>query len=221
MTQADSDGKATKLAPARIPEPRWPAIIAIVVTGFVYASLPNYLSVGPRGLLLLILVLLEIPAFAFWRTGWHHLSRWMGYIVSFVLTLFVVASLGLLVFALPSHKEASVQLLLSAVALWISNVFTFALWYWRLDGGGPFGRDLRPGHTEGAFLFPQMILPAPKKGWSPRFVDYFFLAFNTATAFSPTDVPILGRWAKVLVMLESSISLTILAILVGRAINSM
>ncbi len=204
---------------APIPEPRWPAIIAILVTGLVYASLPDYLALGPRWLLLVLLALLEIPALLFWHTGRNHLSRWIGYVVSAILTTFVATSLILLVTALPERKEAPVALLQSAAALWFSNILTFALWYWRLDAGGPFGRDLRVGHCDGAFLFPQMMLPHHKGKWSPRFLDYLFLAFNTGTAFSPTDVPILSRWAKVLVMIQSIISLSIVAILVGRGIN--
>src|SRR2546423_4770001 len=122
-------------------------------------------------------------------------------------------------------------MLRSAALLWATNVLVFALWYWRLDGGGPNDRDGRPAHTRGAFLFPQMTADGAAAAgvelgdraggvrWSPRFVDYLFLAFNTSTAFSPTDVPVLSRWAKVLVMLQSLISLTTLAILVGRAVN--
>jgi hypothetical protein len=56
-------------------------------------------------------------------------------------------------------------------------------------------------------------------GWSPGFVDYLFLAFNTSTAFSPTDSPVLSRWAKVLMMVQSSISLATLALLAARAVN--
>jgi hypothetical protein len=205
----------------KVPEPRWPALLAISVGGLVYASLPEYLSVGPRWLLLVLLTVFEIPALFFWRVGNDRLSRWAGYAVSAFLTLFVLGSLVLLVRALPGHKENPVALLGSALALWVSNIVTFALWFWRLDGGGPFGRDAQPGHEDGAFLFPQMTLPRHKGRWSPRFIDYLFVAFNTATAFSPTDVPILSRWAKVLVMVESCISLTIVAILVGRAINIM
>ena len=101
----------------------------------------------------------------------------------------------------------------------------FALWYWRLDAGGPHGRDARPGHAAGAFLFPQMtMLPEAKAAagqetWSPNFLDYLFLAFNTSTAFSPTDTPALARWGKVLMMLQSIISLTVLALLAARAVN--
>ena len=206
---------------AQTPEPRWPAIIAILVTGLVYASLPQKLALGPRWLLLIVLAALEIPALLFWHTGRHRISKVLGFVVSGILTVFVAVSVGALVRALIHHWEGPERLLLSAIALWVSNVVVFAVWYWRLDAGGPFGRDLRPGHTEGSFLFPQMTWGPTKGKWSPRFLDYLFLAFNTATAFSPTDVPVLGRWAKVLVMVEACISLAILAVLVGRAIKIM
>jgi uncharacterized membrane protein len=219
MSKASTQDDPPSPERTRIPEPRWPAIIAILVTGLVYASLPDSLALGPRWLLVVLLMLLEIPALLFWRSGRNHLSRWLGYVVSAILTVFVASSLVLLVMALPGRKEAPVALLQSAGALWASNILTFALWYWRLDAGGPFGRDLRAGHCDGAFLFPQMILPHHKGKWSPQFLDYLFLAFNTGTAFSPTDVPILSRWAKIFVMIQSIISLSILAILVGRGIN--
>jgi len=121
----------------------------------------------------------------------------------------------------PAHKESPIALLRSGATLWISNVLVFALWYWRLDAGGPYSRGLRPGHTEGAFLFPQMTMPVDlrKERWSPMFIDYLFLAFNTSTALSPTDVPILSRWAKIMVMIQALISLTVTVILVARAVN--
>ena len=80
-------------------------------------------------------------------------------------------------------------------------------------------------HTDGAFLFPQMTLDPKIReemgegDWSPNFVDYLFLAFNTSTAFSPTDVPVLSRWAKILMMIQAMISLLIIALLAGRAVN--
>ena len=113
---------------------------------------------------------------------------------------------------------------MSATSVWTSNVLVFALWYWRLDAGGPHGRESRERHVAGAFLFPQMIMSPQTKGdaserWSPDFLDYLFLAFNTSTAFSPTDTPVLARWGKALMMLQSIISLTVLAILAARAVN--
>jgi hypothetical protein len=107
----------------------------------------------------------------------------------------------------------------------VSNVLVFASWYWRLDGGGPNERDRRQTHEAGAFLFPQMTMTKELRKqmrqhpWSPGFVDYLFLAFNTSTAFSPTDVPVLTRWAKILMILQSVISLASVALVAARAVN--
>jgi hypothetical protein len=128
----------------------------------------------------------------------------LGYAAISVVTLSVAISLVLLIARLPGHKETPAQLLRSAGALWICNFLVFACWYWRLDAGGPYERALRRSHTDGAFLFPQMVLDPDLRRemgedqWRPGFVDYLFLAFNTSTAFSPTDVPVLSRWAKIL-----------------------
>ena len=80
-------------------------------------------------------------------------------------------------------------------------------------------------HTDGAFLFPQMTLSRELRiemeedDWKPGFMDYLFLAFNTSTAFSPTDVPVLSRWAKGLMMIQAIISLATIALLAARAVN--
>ena len=131
----------------------------------------------------------------------------------------MVWSLALLVRALAAHTEAPPDMLRSAVVLWITNVLVFALWYWRLDGGGPHQRSADRGEP-GAFLFPQMNMSPPPK-WSPIFVDYLFLAFNTSTAFSPTDSAVLSRWAKILTMAQATISLAIVVLLAARAVNIM
>jgi hypothetical protein len=159
------------------------------------------------------------------RAGQHRINRILGFTISGVLTAGMIASAALLVTGLPSHRQSPSDLLQSAASLWFTNVIVFALWYWRLDAGGPHGRDRRPGHDEGSFLFPQMTMSPElkealgQKLWSPSFVDYLFLAFNTSTAFSPTDTPALSRWAKVLMMIQSVVSLTVLAVLAARAVN--
>ena len=119
---------------------------------------------------------------------------------------------------LPSRTEKQAgSLLREAALLWASNVLVFALWYWELDGGGPLQRQLR-GQQDGDFLFPQQASGNPS-GWVPHFVDYLFLAFTGATAFSPTDTLPLSRLAKVLMILEALISLVILVVLAARAVN--
>jgi hypothetical protein len=207
-------------------EPRWPAGVAVVAIGGLYAALPSTLIlVRPRWLVLAIVLVLTVPIIISHRVGHHSLNQILGYVLNGVVTVAMILSLARLLSAVTDHTIAPNQLLLSAAALWLSNILVFASWYWRLDGGGPHERALRPGHTDGAFLFPQMTMdPAAKRAagehdWEPNFVDYLFLAFNTSTAFSPTDVPVLSRWAKILMMLQSLISLLVIALLAGRAVN--
>lgn len=170
-----------------------------------------------------VVVVLLIPTVISHRFNMAKLNYALGISISLIITLAVGFSLTLLILGLPSKKEAPGELLRAAAALWVCNILVFATWYWRLDAGGPHVRDYEKFHTDGAFLFPQMTLPksfkASNHGWRPGFVDYLFLAFNTSTAFSPTDVPVLSRWAKCLMMIQSCISLGTLAILAARAIN--
>ncbi len=214
-----------KLSEIDPPEPRWPAALAAGVITLLYFALPNEVSVGPRWLAPAVtLVLIVATTFTHTR-GLRAANHVLGLLTTLVLTVFMIWSLVLVVGALPKGKETAVLMLRSAASLWVSNVFIFSLWYWRLDAGGPNGRDHREGHPAGAFLFPQMTEEgrngAPKSDlvWSPQFIDYLFLAFNTSTAFSPTDVPVLSRWAKGMTMIQSSISLAVIALLAGRAVN--
>jgi uncharacterized membrane protein len=206
-------------------EPRWPALIAILAVGSLSVALPAGLTIGPRWLFPAITGALLLPTIVSHRIGHQQLTRIFGVLVTSVVTIEMIVSVGLLVGGLPSGRETPVRLLQSAASIWIANILVFALWYWRLDAGGPYGRDARAGHDSGSFLFPQMtMLPDAKRAagqehWSPDFVDYLFLAFNTSTAFSPTDTPVLARWGKALMMVQSIISLAVIAILAARAIN--
>ncbi len=206
-------------------EPRWPAVLALLAVGGLRLALPDALAVGPAWLLLVVVGILLVPTmWALWRGG-HRLNQVMGYVLSSLVTADMLWSLGLLLRALPRHTESPGAMLRSAAALWVSNILVFASWYWRLDAGGPHAREQRAEHANGAFLFPQMTLSDGDKeamglqGWSPNFVDYLFQAFNTSTAFSPTDAPVLSRWAKVLMMTQSLISFTTVALLAARAVN--
>jgi uncharacterized membrane protein len=206
-------------------EPRWPAFIGALAAGGLYAALPEALTLGPRWLFPSLVLAVLIPSMVSYHTGRHRLNAILGLAVDALLTVGLIVSVILLINALPSGKETPQELLLSAASLWITNILVFALWYWRLDAGGPYQRDKLPGHSDGAFLFPQMTLSkealreAGQQNWSPNFIDYLFLAFNTSTAFSPTDVPVLAGWAKILMMLQSLLSLLIIALLAARAIN--
>jgi uncharacterized membrane protein len=110
-------------------------------------------------------------------------------------------------------------LLLTGAAIWGTNVIAFALWYWEFDRGGPVARAVAPrAHPD--FLFVQMQSPelAPPD-WEPAFLDYLYLSFTNATAFSPTDVMPLSRWAKMGMLIQSAISLVTVALVIARAVN--
>ena len=206
-------------------EPRWHAMVALFAVGGLRLALPKGLAVGPDWLLLVVVGVLIVLYTLACQFESHKVASFLGYLMVAVVTADMAWSLCLLIAALPSHKETSLALLHSAGALWITNILVFASWYWRLDAGGPQARELRGVHTDGAFLFPQMTLDQQSRiamgeqCWNPGFVDYLFLAFNTSTAFSPTDVPVLSRWAKLLMMIQSLISLATLALLAARAVN--
>jgi hypothetical protein len=111
-------------------------------------------------------------------------------------------------------------LLITGGAIWLTNVVVFALWYWEFDRGGPAARALATRHYPD-FQFVQMVLP-PKlvsPDWEPAFVDYLYLGFTNAAAFSPTDVMPLSRWAKVAMTVQSVISIVTVALVVARAVN--
>ena len=209
----------------RQPEPRWQALIALVAVGGLYVALPAYLTVGPRWLVPAVVGVLAVPLVISHSAGAHGLDKALSLTVTTLLTVAMVVSLALLIAALPSHRESPIALLQSAASLWLTNILIFARWYWQFDAGGPHGREARDQHLTGSFLFPQMmVLPGVKhaahqRPWAPNFVDYLFLSFNTSTAFSPTDTPVLTRGAKMMMMLQSLISLTVLVILAARAVN--
>jgi uncharacterized membrane protein len=101
----------------------------------------------------------------------------------------------------------------------LTNVIVFALWFWEMDRGGPAARALaRKVHPD--FLFSQMTVPdLVNLDWEPGFVDYLYLSFTNATAFSPTDTLPLSRWAKLTMMAESTVSFVTVALIVARAVN--
>jgi hypothetical protein len=206
-------------------EPRWPAVIAVIAAGVLSVALAPGLTIGPLWLFPAIIGAFLVPTMILHRSRRHKADRVFGFIVTSVVTIELIVSVIRLVTALPSRQESPAALLLSATSVWTSNILVFALWYWRLDAGGPHGRESREAHVAGAFLFPQMTMSpqtraaAGQQRWSPNFLDYLFLAFNTSTAFSPTDTPVLARWGKALMMLQSIISLTVVALLAARAVN--
>lgn len=212
----------TRQRPSRKPayaEPRWQAMLALAAVSGLRLALPRALTVGPQWLLLVVAGALLIPTVIARRRGYSRANQVLGFLISSVITCDLVLTLAALVAALPTHTESPGALLRSGAILWSTNVLVFASWYWRLDAGGPNAREQRSAHANGAFLFPQMSAEAPDRSWRPGFVDYLFVAFNTSAAFSPTDTPVLSRWAKLLNMVQASISFTTVAVLLARGVG--
>lgn len=211
--------------PAASPPIRWEPALALLAAGGISYALPESLSVGPRWLLLALVLLLLVPTVLAHHVGHHSLNHFFGILSNAVITASLCGSLGLLVAALPARKEAPITLLTSAFLLWCANILTFSLWYWRLDGGGPAVRRKRAPYGSRSFLFPQLQIESGERkvmgaeNWTPGYIDYLFVAFNVSTAFSPTDTLVLARWAKLLTMAQALISLLVLVLLVARGIN--
>jgi hypothetical protein len=201
--------------------PRWPAAVALLAVGALYAVLSDDLTIGPRSFVLALVAVLLVPVMSAHLRGRHGLARWFGLGVVGLIMVVLVISAFLLVSSALSRGTSPPALLRDAALLWVINVVTFAVWYWEVDGGGPAQRR-REGYVSEDFLFPQMNFGnKTAHNWSPGFLDYLFLAFNTSTAFSPTDTAFLSQRVKLLMMVQALLSLVILAVLVSRAINAL
>jgi hypothetical protein len=155
------------------------------------------------------------------RSGRHRLRERLVMGLNTLVTLAVAASAGFLIWELVVGRTAAPELLRDAALIWVANVLIFALWYWEIDGGGPRERYQGAYHSAD-FAFPQVALGRDEdRDWHPEFVDYLFVAFNTSTAFSPTDTLILSRRAKWLTMAQALIALVVVVVIAARAINTL
>jgi uncharacterized membrane protein len=215
---------------------------ALVTAAVLYADLPSRFIAGTHSGVfgvarwvvpaLTVLVLLTMIAIrprgplarlAGWRTESLHLTRRRLALVTIaIVSVANAASIILLVHLLVNGSTPSgyaPPLLRAAVHMWVVNVLLFALWFWQLDGGGPLNRPIcAPGDRD--FLFPQHTEPAlAGTSWHPEFLDYHYVSFTNAAAFSPTDTMPLSRWAKMLMLVQSAISLVLAVMVVARAVN--
>ena len=122
--------------------------------GTIYLALPRNLVVGPIWLLPTVIVVLLVPTVVSHRMGKLSLNRILGFIINGITTLALIGSVILLVRVLPTHRESPLQLVRSGGLLWLTNVIVFALWYWRLDGGGPTLRQKLTKIRQHEFPFP-------------------------------------------------------------------
>jgi hypothetical protein len=206
-------------------EPRWPPALAILAVLLLLALLPHHVHVLPVWVSWVaaigVLVPMAAVALTTANTRWLRIERTM--IILLALTYVADTSVGLadMIGIITFHppETRSISLLSSSVALWVSNVLVFSLLYWQIDRGGPSARASKSSATPD-WVFPQPASPEDvPPDWRPFFFDYLFLAYNTATAFSPTDALPLTRRAKILMMIESTISLLTIVIVASRAVG--
>ncbi|HTI13766.1 MAG TPA: hypothetical protein VL461_04230 [Dictyobacter sp.] len=200
---------------------RWVAILAGILFGILYDALPGPITLLPdwfplATVLLLFLIVLLPHLF---RHPLHpSIVRVFGQIFLGIATIGLVSGVIMLVTTLPGRNSTHAESLLrTAALLWCSNIIVFGLWYWEIDGGGAHQRQQKQ-HKAADFMFPQQV-DGNSQGWVPHFFDYLFVAFTGATALSPADTFPLTRPAKLLMMIEALIAMTILSIIIGRGIN--
>jgi hypothetical protein len=209
-------------------EPRWPMTSAVTAVIVLQALLQAQLHVRRHWLMWVLLAIegLLLLALLIGDPGAIDRRSRLLRVLSIALVCALVASALWATTALISdlvgggpETNSAGDLLRAGAAVWVSNNIAFALLYWELDRGGSAARAHRTTPRID-FAFPQDINPGlTVAGWRPRFVDYFYLGFTNATAFSPTDVMPLAPWAKMTMTAQSLVSLLILSLVIARAVN--
>ena len=207
-----------------VAESRWPVTLTVIAAVVLQGLLPERLALHPVELIPVLEIALFIGLLIANPVRFERRSAMVragSIVLIFLVTLANAWSAVRLVVAIvDGHGYGTpAQLLAAGGTIWATNVIAFSLWYWEFDRGGPVHRSLgKYPHPD--LLFPQMSSPelAPPD-WETRFVDYLYLSFTNAAAFSPTDVMPLARWAKLTMLLQSAVSLALGLLVIARAIN--
>jgi hypothetical protein len=202
-------------------------VIAVLATGVLHEFLPLEFQVIPQSLIvypLFLLVFLGVliigdPGRIDRERRWLRVTTTL--MIGFITVTTALGALRLVrgILTHAPFTSASQLLTIGAVA-WLTNVIAFSLWFWDLDAGGAAARASGSPRIPPAFVFPEMahrdLVPS---GWYAQYADYLALSFNVALAFSPTDVSAIRRWAKLMMVTEALVSLSLAALVVARAIN--
>ncbi len=210
-------------------EPYWPVFLAILVAAFLQLVTPTVMDVWVDSALFTLLVLvLLVLMFSSREDGdlvGRHIHTHTPGVRRLSQGLIVLLSLG----NLATGAVLTVQilgravdidafdLLVNTAAVWATNVIVFALWYWEYDRGGPGHRAEGTGDEPPAIIFPQMTDPSlGAPDWRPFFFDYLFLSFTNAASFASADAIPALRWVKATMMLQASLSLSLLLLVLSR-----
>jgi hypothetical protein len=211
----------------RAGERRYPMALAVLAVAVLYLFIPDDFRLTPSfrylfpAFLIVFLLVLVIgdPGRIDREVQW--LRTVTTVMIAFITAMTIVAAARLVIGILDNSPFASAsQLLIIGGVILFTNMVAFALWFWHLDAGGPAARAHGRTEHRPAFVFPEQHVPElVGEGWYPQFIDYFAVSFNTSTAFSPTDVSAVRHWAKLFMIVESSTSLLLVALVIARAIN--
>jgi uncharacterized membrane protein len=233
LVSVEQTGRATaantgRLVPAwrRVTEGEHRLPVTLAVLGMIgmQAGVPEHLSFAAWWVLPVIEVAILVVLVGANPRRVTHTSRRLRVLSLMLIAIASLAnawSAGSLVVGLVhgTEGEDAGTLLITGANIWLTNIVIFGLWYWDLDRGGP-GSRARAEKNRPDFLFPEMTAPElAAADWEPHFVDYLYLAFTNATAFSPTDTLPFSRWSKLAMMLQSAISLSTGALVIARAVN--
>ena len=228
-TRADTAVHAARAVPAwqrrTQGELRWPVTVTTAVAVGLQMAVPDRLVLvhpswvlpATQGALLVVLVVANPHRI----NNESKALRLLALTFAALLSLANLWSLARLAIGITQGTTGTTpsHLLITGALIWLTNVIVFGLWYWEFDRGGPVRRAQGASRLPD-LMFPQMAAPelAPPD-WEPQFVDYLYLSFTNATAFSPTDVMPLARWAKLTMLVQSAVSLAIGALVIARAVN--
>lgn len=208
-------------------ERRWPSVLGVLVAVAMHQLLPEDFRLSPLWVYPVVMAVFLVLLIAGDPGLIDEQKRWMRVVTGLLIALMALTNLvsavrlvqGILEGA--AFAQNAYQLLGAGSIIWATNVIAFGLWFWDVDGGGPVQRARRGAWADPAFVFPEMNMHELKPGWFPQYVDYVVLSFNTATAFSPTDVSAIKPWAKLIMVLESSSSLVLATLVIASAINNL
>lgn len=195
--------------------------------------LPEKLTLGPIWVAPVLVAALLLPLLISYRIEIPERMRRIAAVSLIgVLNFFNITSVVLLINDILNthaihHNIAALDLIKNGGAVWLANVIVFSLWYWEIDDGGVLKRDKEGKanrYTQPDFLFPQMGLhrdldDCPEETWQPQFLDYLYIAFTNALAFSPADVMPLTRIAKMMMMIEASVSFITIGVILARSVG--
>jgi len=210
-------------------ERRSPMALAVLAVAVLSLLIPDNFRIAEGTaiaypvMLLLFLGILIIgdPGRIDREVQWLRVATGAMILVITLVTFVEVVRLVVGILTKAPFASAAALLEIGAIVL-VTNMIAFALWFWHMDAGGPAARYHGRPEPRRAFVFPEVDLPELQDThWYPQFVDYLALSFNTCTAFSPTDVSAVRHWAKLMMILESSMSLIIVTLVLAQAINAL